>query len=327
MTSPVPRSERDWVLLHNRGSRRADAARTATEALANSEAAQRGLELHWVEITDLDSIDWAPARLIAMGGDGTVNAAASWIAGHSEERRPQLAIVPAGTGNNFARDAGLPLDPVDAMRLALSGEHTRVLDLLRFEELDSEQIVFALQSGSIGFPAQVAQRYDVLRRYRLFRWLSAPFGQYVYRWIGAALLVVHVTAQLLGRRGMHATVSFDGETLKSELLALFVNNERSLGGDFFPCPDADPADGIVDLCLLRRGPVQRYPGLFKAVCRGNHVGRYEEAVYRRGDGVIDVELDREMPLLIDGDLPMTPKRLRATLLPAHLSLVTPPPNV
>src|SRR3954453_17352406 len=68
---------------------------------------------------------WAPDRMAAAGGDGTVGPLAE-LAGRLDV---PLAVIPAGTANDFARAHGLPDDPAEATELAATGAPTRALDL------------------------------------------------------------------------------------------------------------------------------------------------------------------------------------------------------
>jgi len=75
---------------------------------------------------DLDSVRAAvPDRLVAAGGDGTIGRCAA-MAGRVDV---PLALIPAGTANDFARAQRLPTDPREAARLAVTGTHLRRLEL------------------------------------------------------------------------------------------------------------------------------------------------------------------------------------------------------
>jgi len=63
-------------------------------------------------------------RVVAAGGDGTISAVAAAIA----EKDVELAVVPAGTFNHFAKDNGIPLDLDEACQLAARGTNIRPVD-------------------------------------------------------------------------------------------------------------------------------------------------------------------------------------------------------
>ena len=69
-----------------------------------------------------------PERMVVAGGDGSIGPAAE-VAGGADV---PLAIVPVGTANDFARALGIPLDPAEACRVAVTGDETRRLELARF---------------------------------------------------------------------------------------------------------------------------------------------------------------------------------------------------
>src|SRR5688572_20214843 len=72
-----------------------------------------------------DAVAWEPERIVVAGGDGSIGCAAE----AASRARVPLAVVPAGTANDFARAHGLPLDVAEACRLAVEGEDARRLEL------------------------------------------------------------------------------------------------------------------------------------------------------------------------------------------------------
>lgn len=72
-----------------------------------------------------DAIAAGATRVVAAGGDGTISAVAAAVAGTACD----LAVIPAGTRNHFARDHGIPLDLSDACALASSGTRVTPVDV------------------------------------------------------------------------------------------------------------------------------------------------------------------------------------------------------
>jgi diacylglycerol kinase family enzyme len=104
-------------------------------------------------------------RVVIGGGDGSVGAAASVLAGTDLP----LGILPLGTLNHFARDLGLPLDLEGAVRLVASGR-VRLVDV---GEVNGR--VF-LNNSSLGiYPHLVAER-ERYRRHGPARWLAAALA-------------------------------------------------------------------------------------------------------------------------------------------------------
>ena len=112
-----------------------------------------------------------------------------------------------------------------------------------------------------------------------------------------------------------------GEVIEEDVLAIFVGNEKSLGGDFVPCPNARIDDGKLDICLVRAAPSESYLRLFAKVSRGEHVALTDSVVYRQSEGPVTLELSRKSPFLADGDLWLSSERYELTVAPEQLELL------
>lgn len=184
-------------------------------------------------------------RLLVGGGDGTWHWAAQGLAGGETA----LAPIPLGTGNDLARELGYPLDAERAFAAALTGTVTRI-DLGRIGER-----LFCGVAG-VGFDAAVAEH----ARSRV-RWLRGPA---VYAW---ATLVT-----LARYRPPTIELTIDGETLRAEVWFVAFANTSHYGGGMRIAPGADPADGLLDVVLVRRTGRLRLLAVFPRVYRGTHLG-------------------------------------------------------
>ncbi len=161
--------------------------------------------------------------VVACGGDGTLNEAVNGLAGTPTA----LAVYPAGTVNVWAREVGVPADPVRAAALLWEGEW-RWIDLGR-----AGQQYFLLMAG-VGFDADVAAR---VTRPEKRRW--GPLA-YVGRGI--------VTAIRWPRQRMW--LNLDGRSLRRRLLFVVVGNTRLYGGVVNITYRAVADDGLLDVCLF-----------------------------------------------------------------------------
>ncbi|HEX7831426.1 MAG TPA: diacylglycerol kinase family protein [Thermoanaerobaculia bacterium] len=143
----------------------------ATEAFAES-ARARGLEV--LDIASgidcgaeiRDRLARGVRLFIAAGGDGTVHHVLQPLV-NSEAT---LGVIPLGTYNHFAKDAGIPLDPQEALEVALNGT-TREVDTARINER------FFANNVSIGlYPEVVARREEHGRDYP--RWKARLYAFY-----------------------------------------------------------------------------------------------------------------------------------------------------
>jgi len=190
------------------------------------------------------AVDDGVERLLVAGGDGTWHWAAQSLAGSDTA----LAPIPVGTGNDLARELGVPLEAERALESACSGAITRI-DLGR---LDDEW--FCCVAG-LGFDAAVAD----YARTRL-RWLRGPL---VYVW---ALL-----ATLPRYRAPRVRLETDSGTVEGEVFLVAFANASHYGGGMRIAPQADPCDGLLDVVVVHRSSKLHLLRVFPRVYRGTHL--------------------------------------------------------
>jgi diacylglycerol kinase (ATP) len=198
-----------------------------------------------------------------VGGDGTVNLAVHEVAGSGIP----LGIIPAGTGNDFAETLGLrEMDPLAAADTIAAG-HTRVVDLARVTRDDGSTATFATVLAS-GFDSKVNDRANAMR------W---PRGGSRYN--------IAILIEFLTLAGIAYDVEWEAEDgtlgeFHGDLLMATVGNGRSYGGGIPICPAADPADGVLDLVLVRPAGRLQLLRLLPRVYRGTHAGSPEVSIRR-----------------------------------------------
>ena len=197
-----------------------------------------------------------PDALVVVGGDGTLASLLEEVA----HANIPIALVPAGTGNDFARALGLPFGGTDtasaAAELALCGD-IRHIDIASAKCPDGEAKFLTV--AALGFDALVSERTNRLK------WPKGALRYYL------ALLI-----ELARLRPLRFEMSIDGEAseVRPGILAA-VGNTRSYGGGMPMCPDADPSDGRFDVTLV--GPLGRLRllRLFPLLLRAAHSSRPE----------------------------------------------------
>ncbi|GAA2876403.1 hypothetical protein Acy02nite_05900 [Actinoplanes cyaneus] len=190
--------------------------------------------------------------LVAVGGDGTVHRALQAVAG----RPVGFGVIAAGTGNDFATAVAVPADPL----LAAAGI-TAALEADRHHRIDA-----ALAADAAGrerwFCAVLAAGFDALVNECANR-MAWPRGPRRYD--------LAIMLELARLRARTYTLEIDGETrtVRAEIVA--VGNAASYGGGMRILPDAEPADGLLDVIYaspLGRGGLTR---LKPRLRRGTHV--------------------------------------------------------
>jgi diacylglycerol kinase (ATP) len=210
------------------------------------------------------------AALVAIGGDGTLHAAVQAAAGSGVP----LAVVPAGTGNDFAAALGTPVDPLraaDEVVAALRTGSARPVDLARVRTADATTRWFGAVLAA-GFDAVVNERANRMR------W---PRGDRRYD--------VAIFLELVRLRARRYRLVLDGVAHEPEAVLVAVGNTPAYGGGIRICPDADPTDGLLDVVVGHRMSRLTLARLRGWAYRGVHVRHRLVDAYRAGT----VELDAE----------------------------------
>jgi diacylglycerol kinase (ATP) len=187
-------------------------------------------------------------KVIAIGGDGLVNLCLQEIA----ERNIGLAVVPAGTGNDFARAVGSHKKNVDTIFNFIASQDPTTIDLgLVTGDFGRRWYVQVLSTGFDALVNNLANR------------ITWPRGQIKY-----TLATILTLARF---NPISYELIIDDKTVKQNLMLLSVANGETYGGGMRICPDASNSDGIFDILLVH--PVSKIVLLtiFPKVFAGKHV--------------------------------------------------------
>ena len=198
--------------------------------------------------------------LVVVGGDGMVSLGVNLLA----ESPVALGVVPAGTGNDFARAIGLPVGDIGAsIRQLVSALETEptAIDLARITHGEGVTWYAAVLSG--GFDAIVNERANRMRRPR-----------------GKSRYTIALLLELVKLRPRHYKLTLDGEKFEVDANLVAVANGESLGGGMRICPDASLHDGLLDVAWLAPVSRRRFLQLFPKVFRGEHVDEPEVTIRR-----------------------------------------------
>ena len=243
------------TVLTNPASGHGNAPHAAERAVARFQ--ERGVDVR--EIVGADAIharrliDDELARgtdaLVVVGGDGIVSVALQALA----LGEIPLGIIPAGTGNDHAREYGVPTgDPAAAADVVIDGR-IDIVDLGRIRGADGTDRWFGTVMAA-GFDSLVTDRTNRM---------SWPHGRMRYN--------VAMVAELSQLRLLPFRLTFDGEELVTDLTLAAFGNTRSYGGGMLICPDADHSDGLLDATMVQSASRTKLIRLFPTVFKGTHV--------------------------------------------------------
>jgi len=229
--------------------------------------------------------------LVVLGGDGTIHEVANGLPPDRGPDGPAIGLLPGGTGNDLARGLGLPPDPVAAAQV-LAGGVPRRLDLL---DCGARR---AANGVNAGFAAAATQR--------LSRRMKRALGPLAY--VAGGLLAG------LAPPTWPARVEVDGRVVDGEALAVVIGNGGSFGGGRRLLPEADPADGLLDVLVVPAGHSRAR--LARALARH----RLEGLPTMRG---LVATVATPMPCRLDGEPAATPARV--AVLPGAWRVLVPEP--
>ena len=247
--------------------------------------------------------------VVLVGGDGTLNDA---VQGYLDDQGnvvpgPDLGLIPSGTGGDFRRTFGIGDSLEDAAERVLTAS-ARPLDLglLTVTSHEGSPVRRAfINITSFGIGGLTDRIVN-----------SSP------KWIGGkAAFFMGTLRAMLVYRNAPVRVRVDGKVwLEAPIFNVAVANGRYFGGGMMIAPDADPADGLLDVVALHDMTRAQGALLAQHIYKGAHLGRPGVSVARgrrieaeplASGAEVLVDMDGETP----GRLPLT-----AELAPAALRL-------
>ena len=215
-------------------------------------------------------------RIYACGGDGTLNEVVAGAAGFPNAA---VTVFSGGSGNDFVKLFSDPKAFFDLERLLDADEAQ--FDLIRCNG------DIALNICSVGLDARIGTDVASYKRLPLLHGFRAY----------AASTVVNVI------RGIaeHYVVEVDGETVDDKFTFVCVCNGRFYGGGFNPVPEADPADGLLDVLLVKKVSRLQVPFI---------IGKYKDGRYKELPKLVrhlrtrqlKIRCDQAIPVNLDGEL-------------------------
>jgi diacylglycerol kinase (ATP) len=210
--------------------------------------------------------------VVAVGGDGTVHEVGNGLV----ETDVPFGYIPAGSGNDFATDQGIPRDPVKALERVLEHRPRRV------DTADFGGRVM-ISSIGVGFDGQVAKVVNNSRWKQL---------------LGKGSYALGVLRELRRFQPTRVVLEVDGKVHREDGVWLIaIANISCYGGGMRICPEARNDDGLLDICLVRGISRLNLLRLFPLVFSGKHVN-YPYIVMLRGS---QITVSSEAPLVVHAD--------------------------
>lgn len=239
--------------------------------------------------------------VMVTGGDGVFSNALQVLAGTDVP----VGIVPAGTGNDHAREFGVPTkDPEAAADIIVDG-WTETVDLGRIQRGEGRK------KWDKWFGTVAATGFDSLVTDRANR-MSWPHGRLRY--------YLAMLAELSRLRLLPFRMVLDGtHEIDADITLAAFGNTRSYGGGMLICPNADHADGLLDITMVHEASRTKLVRLFPTVMKGTHINLDEVSTARAKS--IHVECPG-INVYADGDF-ACPLPAEITAVPGALQILRP----
>jgi len=238
--------------------------------------------------------------VVAVGGDGQAAAVAAGLVGTDTA----LAVLPAGSANDYARTLGMPRGNVAAAVDVIAAGRTARVDTVKVKVADRER--HFLNVVGTGFDAAVAGRAEKIPMLR-----------------GAGRYVLAIMAELPRFKAATITLVVDGATRELRAMMVAIANGVSYGGGMRVAPTATLDSGQLEVCVVGEVSKPEFLRAFPKVFRGTHVTH--PAVTMLSGREVRLSADRPLRLIGDGEwfgeLPATvavdPASLRVVVGPGY----------
>jgi YegS/Rv2252/BmrU family lipid kinase len=238
-----------------------------------------------IDIT-MEGISAGFRKLITVGGDGTLNEVVNGVfSGNSLNTSDiSLALIPVGTGNDWGRMFGIPLDYEEAIRIIVENKQMmHDAGLVSFFIGSEKYNRHFINIAGLGFESVVVRRTNTQKD-------KGHGGKLIYFY---SLLM-----SLLSYRNTKADIVIDGEKISADIFSLNVGNGRYCGGGMRQTPGALPNDGLLDvtiingigkfeiirnLKILYDGTILSHPKIDGYKCKNIRVSS-ESVIYVEADG-------------------------------------------
>ena len=225
--------------------------------------------------------------VVAIGGDGTVNEIASGLVGTNTA----LGIIPAGSGNGFARNLNIPLDHRKAIMFLCTAKKIKI-DSCKMNEH------FFLGVAGAGFDAHISECFSKVKtrgKLPYFKLSAIEFFKY---------------------RPSIYQIKIDNNEFSIEAFLVTVANSKEYGNGALIAPKANSEDGYLDLCIIKKFPLYYVPILIKHLFSGT-IDQSRYVSYQKGTS-IQINSNNDLISHVDGEPISSSEKMVISIQPKSL---------
>lgn len=242
-----------------------------------------------------EAIELGCETVVAGGGDGTINEVAGALAQYEGQHRPVLGIVPLGTANDFATACNIPLQPEQALQLAVKGRAADI-DLAKVNDQH-----FFINMATGGFGTRITTETPEK--------LKAALGGVSY--------FIHGLLRLDTLKADRCEITGPDFQWEGDALVIGIGNGRQAGGGQQICPDALINDGLLQLRLLTSEEL--LPSFLRSLLNNEE----NKNIVSASLPWLEITAPHDMTFNLDGE-PLTGKQFKIEVLPSAIQCRLPP---
>lgn len=213
-------------------------------------------------------------QIIAAGGDGTINVCVNAMIRNNIDL--PLAVLPAGTANDFAYYFNMPGEIDQMLDIALGNSFT-------YADVGKVNDRYFINVAAIGQVVDVSQKTDPT--------LKNTIGVLAYYLKGLS--------EVPNLKPIKVTLTTPEKTYREKMYFMVVMNGKSAGGFKKISPSSEINDGLLDVMLFRNMTLLELPGVFMKILQGSHPSSKKVLHFQTDQLTIEAEAD--LPTDIDGE--------------------------
>ena len=250
--------------------------------------------------------------IVVVGGDGTLNEVINGLNNYSNV---YLGVIPAGTGNDFARGMKISTNPSKVLKKILSGKYTTTVDIGQTELGDEDSINYEkhrfIVSSGCGYDARICEINNKSKAKRFLNKIK----------LGKLSYTFHGIIQMMNCKYGDVYLELDDGTdiYLKDFIFCSSHNVPYEGGGYLFAPKAKPNDGYLDLCVVNNISRFRALLLMPKSNKGKHIGHEGVSTYRCRSVIIKSK--KRLPIHTDGETFERQTYIKISLLPEKIRFI------
>ena len=267
---------------------------------------------HAIEIVRNAIVEKGYRKFVSVGGDGTNNEIINGI--FTQDVVPAtditLAVIPIGTGNDWSRTFGIPLDYVETAKIIKANQlFLHDIGRVTYNNGGDPKVRYFLNAAGTGLDYMVCESTNELKQ-------KGKKGTIRY--------LLSVVTSLLKYKGDHVQITIDDNLVFDDrILSLSIGNCRFNGGGMMMMRDAIPNDGLFDITAVRKLSILKFAMNAKNLYDGTFIDKLQEVSTFRGKKVHVISIPpNQLKVETEGET-LTNSPFDFEIMPLAINVVVP----